>query len=94
MDPSGSNGSNAYHRGDSSVAAPNCSSYSNENVDAKYMIEFSETRKVLEEFFRVSDHKIAAGDKDHYLIELNYTVKRQVENSYIGQRLASEIEGK
>jgi len=90
MDPSGSSGSNAYHPGDSSVVAPNSSSYSNENLDAEYMMEFSETRKVLEEFFRVSDHKTAAGGKDHHFDELNYTLKRQAGNSYVGQRLASE----
>jgi len=82
MDPSGSSGSNAYNPGDSSVVAPNSSSYSNENLDAEYMIKFSETRKVLEEFFGVSDHKTATGDKDQHFDELNYTSKRQTGNSY------------
>ena len=42
--------------------------------------------------FRVSDHNTAAGDKDHHFDELNFTVKRQAENSYVDQILASETD--
>ncbi|XP_035713611.1 uncharacterized protein LOC110843030 isoform X5 [Folsomia candida] len=67
-----------------------------------FLYEFSETRKVLEEFFNVGggeNQSICRGGSGHFLSdkasfdELDYMLKRQTGNSYVGSRLASDIAG-
>ena len=56
-----------------------------EEEDNYLLYEFSETRKVLDEFFKPPD-------EDGRLIgfdDLDYTLRRQAGNSYVGQRLAA-----
>ncbi|XP_064119273.1 uncharacterized protein LOC135224319 isoform X13 [Macrobrachium nipponense] len=70
------------------------SSYSNQTSEPEpnavdsdmydYSYEMSETRKVLEEFF-----KEQGGREDEFL-DLEYHLKRQQGNSYVGLRLAAE----
>ncbi|KAK7060639.1 hypothetical protein SK128_010637, partial [Halocaridina rubra] len=70
------------------------SSYSNQTsqpdsnaVDSDmydYSYEMSETRKVLEEFFREQ------GGREDEFLDLEYHLKRQQGNSYVGLRLAAE----
>jgi hypothetical protein len=59
------------------------------------LYEFSETRKVLEEFFNASGNtngENPRADKASF-DELDYTLKRQAGNSYVGQRLAGDGPG-
>ncbi|CAG7827345.1 unnamed protein product [Allacma fusca] len=60
--------------------------------DDYLLYEFSETRKVLEEFFKPVTGLVGGGvgERLSNFDELDYTLKRQAGNSYVGQRLASE----
>lgn len=53
-----------------------------------YLYEFSETRKVLEEFFKPGSP--AAQPPAEGFHELDYNLHRQAGNSYVGQRLAKD----
>ncbi|XP_034948696.1 uncharacterized protein [Chelonus insularis] len=58
-----------------------------------YLYEFSETRKVLEEFFKCpapTKEKENNGESAPFQ-ELDYELRRQGGNSYVGQRLASGL---
>lgn len=68
------------------VAAASAASRA-EDFESKMRYEFSETRKVLDEFF----HKEAvAGQEENEDEDLNYVLRKN--NNYVGQRLASEDE--
>ncbi|CAB3380142.1 Hypothetical predicted protein [Cloeon dipterum] len=56
------------------------------NAAFDYLYEFSETRKVLEEFFKPSSPLPIEVD----FAELDYNLHRQAGNSYVGQRLAAK----
>lgn len=56
------------------------------NAAFDYLYEFSETRKVLEEFFKPSSPLPLESD----FAELEYNLHRQAGNSYVGQRLAAK----
>ncbi|KAL7641729.1 UNVERIFIED_CONTAM: hypothetical protein RMT77_007603 [Armadillidium vulgare] len=55
----------------------------NSNAFEDYRFEDSETRKVLDEFF------LESRSKPQEFYDLEYTLKRQHGNSYVGQRLAA-----
>lgn len=56
-----------------------------------YIYEFSETRKVLEEFFKPSSPPLSPTQPPaEGFHELDYNLHRQAGNSYVGQRLAKD----
>ncbi|KAF4514237.1 UNVERIFIED_CONTAM: hypothetical protein B566_EDAN019516, partial [Ephemera danica] len=55
-----------------------------------YLYEFSETRKVLEEFFKPSSPPPQQQQQSENFHELDYNLHRQAGNSYVGQRLAKD----
>ncbi|XP_057323786.1 uncharacterized protein LOC130666622 isoform X8 [Microplitis mediator] len=70
----------------SSLVAPGGSTFD-------YLYEFSETRKVLEEFFKCpapTEEKENNGESFPFQ-DLDYELRRQGGNSYVGQRLASGL---
>ena len=59
-----------------------------------YNFETSETRKVLDEFFKDAPHSNSATEQERRdFFDLEYHLKRHHGNSYVGQRLAAEYEG-
>ncbi|KAJ9589276.1 hypothetical protein L9F63_017521, partial [Diploptera punctata] len=53
-----------------------------------YLYEFSETRKVLEEFFKCPPAPSSEETSDFQFQELEYELRRQAGSAYVGQRLA------
>lgn len=53
-----------------------------------YLYEFSETRKVLEEFFKCPPAPSGEETSDFQFQELEYELRRQAGSAYVGQRLA------
>lgn len=63
-----------------------------EHNNDPYLYEFSETKKVLEEFFKAGGAVGTAYNTSSIQSdEVDYILKRQTGNSYVGQRLAGEV---